>query len=283
MKHKTFYFDDGNIILRVKKDATDSHVLFRVHQSVLKLHSSTLASILTIPPPAIGSASRELIDGCDVIDMHDPYQDMEKLISLLYGKPAPAYKRLTQQSFDYFAPVIRLSDKYGISHLFEKYISHVVEGWPKTLGEWKSFDEEVKQITQQAKISKASENLSVVHPACMIRIAEDYSQSTILPAAYYDLSRLPQGIRKTDGTHNTGTSFSTKPSLRSPELETLYSGQYAMRRYLIELAVTPRSILSTWPISPISKHKVNDQPGTPRQCQPSEWCDPSAPDPPKVS
>ncbi|KAG8958800.1 hypothetical protein FRC03_008804, partial [Tulasnella sp. 419] len=102
MEHKTFYFKDGNIILRVKQDAArlventaqepessqqlqHSHILFRVHQSVLTLHSSIMTNILSIPEPALGSADRELVDGCDVIDLHDPLQDIEKLISALYG------------------------------------------------------------------------------------------------------------------------------------------------------------------------------------------------------
>ncbi|KAG8916866.1 hypothetical protein FRC02_003498 [Tulasnella sp. 418] len=291
MEHKTFYFKDGNIILRVKQDAArlventaeepessqesrDSHILFRVHQSVLTLHSSIMISI---PEPPMDSADRELVDGCDVIDLHDPLQDIEKLISALYGM-APIYKRLMQQSFDYFAPIIRLSDKYGISQLFKKYTWHVVDGWPKSLREWNEFNEEVKEITQQEKIpqdeSLGSEFISVVHPACIIRLAEDYSLSSILPAAYYHLSRLPQGINRpfSDQAQNIGGLSSTIPSLRTAEIEKLYLGNREMKRFLLELAVAPNKIVADWPISTSTKHKAHGHTsGVALTCQPSEW------------
>lgn len=80
-RSKTFYFPDGNIALFAFEGR--KHVVFRVHQSVLSLHSPVFASMFTLPPPS-NTSERELYDGVPLVRMYDHSSDLSELLRALY-------------------------------------------------------------------------------------------------------------------------------------------------------------------------------------------------------
>ena len=75
----SIWFEDGNVVIKAE------NLMFRVHKSVLALHSSVLADAFLIVPPEPGSASDSLEDSCPVVEMSgDSGKEWEELLSLIY-------------------------------------------------------------------------------------------------------------------------------------------------------------------------------------------------------
>ena len=73
------WFDDGNIILQVENKK------FRVHKSILALHSSILSDMFMLGKPDADMESDSVEDGCPVVEMKDDSaSEWEELLSLIY-------------------------------------------------------------------------------------------------------------------------------------------------------------------------------------------------------
>ena len=77
---KDFYFPDGNIILSARvKDGT--LVYFRVHKSVLSLHSPIFADMFAMPLPSV----TDTYDGLLLVHLQDDADDLKAFLQALYG------------------------------------------------------------------------------------------------------------------------------------------------------------------------------------------------------
>ena len=70
-----FWFDDGNVV--VQAESTQ----FRVHRSVLSLHSQIMKDCFSCPQPA----DAPMVEDCPVVHLSDSADDIEKLCAFLYG------------------------------------------------------------------------------------------------------------------------------------------------------------------------------------------------------
>ena len=70
-----FWFADGSVILH----AQDTQ--FRVHQTLLSLHSEIMKDCFSCPQPQ----DAESVEGCPVLHLSDSALDIENLCALLYG------------------------------------------------------------------------------------------------------------------------------------------------------------------------------------------------------
>lgn len=74
-RHPRFWYHDGSIVLHVE------NTLFRVHQSVISLHSEVFADMLAVPQPV----GEDQLEGCHIVRLHDDTAlDWEKLLVVLY-------------------------------------------------------------------------------------------------------------------------------------------------------------------------------------------------------
>lgn len=74
-RHENLWFDDGSIVLA-------AHCMsFKVHQSVLGLHSSVFFELLDNLEPW----EQRLDDGCPIVRVDDYGPDLAKLLLVLYG------------------------------------------------------------------------------------------------------------------------------------------------------------------------------------------------------
>lgn len=79
-KHDRLWFEDGSVILTSDVAAIDS-LSFRLHRSVLSLHSDIFPMILALPSEV---ESNEIVEDCPVVHLQDSGDDLERFFGLLY-------------------------------------------------------------------------------------------------------------------------------------------------------------------------------------------------------
>jgi len=72
-----FWFDDGNVILQTE------NTQFRVHRSLLSLHSNVFNDMFSVPQPTDTTTIPD-VDGCPVIPLSDKTSDLEHILSIFY-------------------------------------------------------------------------------------------------------------------------------------------------------------------------------------------------------
>ena len=72
-----FWFDDGNVILQAE------NTQFRVHRSLLSLHSNVFKDMFSMPQPT-DTTTAPNADGCPVITIFDKASDLEYVLSIFY-------------------------------------------------------------------------------------------------------------------------------------------------------------------------------------------------------
>ena len=95
VKHWQHFYDDGNLILRaqgnvgktgISHEASEPRiVLYRVHKSLLALHSSVFRGMFDVSSPGAGD---DFYDGLPVVDMPDKAYEVHLLLDSIY---APTY------------------------------------------------------------------------------------------------------------------------------------------------------------------------------------------------
>lgn len=86
-RHDTYWFSDGNVIL--KTDAT----LYRVHKSVLAFNSSFFDALFDIPSSSDAGNPEESMDGWPVVQMvGDLDEDVECVVRVLYERVSVFYR-----------------------------------------------------------------------------------------------------------------------------------------------------------------------------------------------
>ena len=98
LKHWQHFYDDGNLILRTQgntgetgaslEESEPKIVLYRVHKSLLALHSPIFRSMFDASSPSAGD---DTYDGVPVVDMPDKAYDVQLLLDGIY---APTYVQL---------------------------------------------------------------------------------------------------------------------------------------------------------------------------------------------
>ncbi|KDQ50402.1 hypothetical protein JAAARDRAFT_199963 [Jaapia argillacea MUCL 33604] len=188
-RHPDLWFTDGSIILH----AEDS--IFRVHMSQLSRHSAFFRDMFSLPQPVRQGGSNassqaqtgsdgDTFEGCPVLDLHDPADDLANLLKALYD--GPTFGNNDQDDFRIVSGILRLSTKYIIDTLRAKAIAHLSIAWPLTLRGWEAR-EDLSRIYEME--SQSRNDHLYPSPIAVINLARDVNAPSLLPSAFYDLSR----------------------------------------------------------------------------------------------
>lgn len=93
--HPTLYYSDGNVVLS-GRGQDGSVQYFRVHHSVLSMHSHVLADMFAMPP-----MKDETYDGMLHVRMPDSAEDLASFLGVLYD---PLYVSLSKSSLSMGRP-----------------------------------------------------------------------------------------------------------------------------------------------------------------------------------
>ncbi len=129
-----FWFADGSVVLH----AQDTQ--FRVHQTLLSLHSEIMKDCFSCPQPQ----DAEILEGCPVVHLSDSALDIENLCVLLYGihqyvllilvllKYVHRCFSINEKDIElsYLTTMVRLGRKYEISYWKTSTLSYLQRLFP---------------------------------------------------------------------------------------------------------------------------------------------------------
>ncbi|KAG5653415.1 hypothetical protein H0H81_000702 [Sphagnurus paluster] len=192
--HADLWFKDGSVICRAEK------TLFKVHMSVLARHSVFFKDMFSIPQPKSESSawcdntSKDMFrgvhtDGVPVIELYDTAEDVGNLLTALYDGPNSVFGNNDQDDFRVVSGVLRLATKYIVESLRAKALDHLSAAWPSDLKTWDAREDLARSY--ETDLTSGSRPLEYPHPIAVINLSREVDAPSLLPAAFYDLSRYP--------------------------------------------------------------------------------------------
>ncbi|KAJ7772649.1 hypothetical protein DFH07DRAFT_733980 [Mycena maculata] len=189
MKDPDFYFNDGNIVLSAE-DSENSTTYFRLHQSILGLHSAVFRDMFSIPTPA----DMEQHESIPLVKMLDDAVALRDFIALLYS---PQHKLNVLSSEDFTLRMFRptqLAKKYQVDWICKMVADELQKRWPTTLAGWDRIaeDEQEEEAIKLGHWGPELEDGSLAlrqfpEPLSSIRLAYECDSPIILPFAFFRL------------------------------------------------------------------------------------------------
>ncbi|KAJ7188671.1 hypothetical protein C8R46DRAFT_1205812 [Mycena filopes] len=179
---------DGSVVLQAE------NTQFRVHFSVLAMHSTFFRDLQGLPQPS--DQPDPTVDGCPVVELQDTATDVEHLLKAVYE---PTFLAQEAVSFAAIAALVRLGRKYEFRNLLDSAVSRVTFENPTTLEEYDARLHNDKYIPTRI----------VPYPGVLydvLALARENDILSALPCAYYRAIRfhstkqLLDGIPRGDGS-----------------------------------------------------------------------------------
>ncbi|KAJ3484240.1 hypothetical protein NLI96_g5772 [Meripilus lineatus] len=127
------WVSDGNIILSSLSSSGSTLYLFKCHKSTLARWSSIFQTMLSLPQ----GPGEETFEGLPVVQLMDPPEDVQALLTLLYDPTShPSSKRTRKEKQEAIMGPLRLATKYEMTKLRSHLVNVLLMDWPTTLQEW---------------------------------------------------------------------------------------------------------------------------------------------------
>ncbi|TFY54802.1 hypothetical protein EVG20_g9562 [Dentipellis fragilis] len=192
--HKELYFSDGNVALiapshKKHKDLSETLIVFRLHQLMLAIHSPVFKDMFTFP----ATPDVELYEGVPLVRMTDNASDLEAFLGVIYRQPVLSIAPLSPNTPLHVKPILVLADKYGVQYVRGPIIDQLERDWPQSLFDWDCLEAEIESRRDVFNQHQASCELDddYPEPGSAIELARQCDIPSILPAAFYHLSRIP--------------------------------------------------------------------------------------------
>jgi hypothetical protein len=106
------------------------------------------------------------------------------------------YRHLDPNTPSSVRHVLALANKYELDHLRNRIVAHLESDWPQSLWEWDQLEGQIHLMSMTWGEKHICDTMPrflddyLPEPASAIRLAREHDIPTILPAAFYHLSRL---------------------------------------------------------------------------------------------
>ncbi|KAJ6497663.1 hypothetical protein C8R45DRAFT_865579 [Mycena sanguinolenta] len=168
------WFKDGSIVLQAE------NIQFRVHWSILALHSPFFADLENLPQPP----DQPAIDGCPVVPFHDSAVDLQYLLDAIYDPYVYlVFDRQTTLPLAAVGAMIRLGRKYDFKSFLDSAMKRFTSQAPTTLAEY-----EVLFATGSYPTRITSESRRF--PSQFLKLAQENNILSALPVAYLHAAQL---------------------------------------------------------------------------------------------
>ncbi|KAJ7145835.1 hypothetical protein C8R44DRAFT_972818 [Mycena epipterygia] len=164
------WHDDGSVVLQAESTQ------FRIHWSVLSLHSSFFRDMRGLPQPP----DQPSIEGCPVIELSDTFIDIEHLLKVLYD---PLIFSQESLPFPLIAAIVRMGRKYDFKNLLTAAVERLAYENPTTLEE----ADRLICVGQGGENSYSSTRIISYHGILFdtVTLARENNLFAILAAAYF--------------------------------------------------------------------------------------------------
>ncbi|TFK50276.1 hypothetical protein OE88DRAFT_1596257, partial [Heliocybe sulcata] len=170
-------------------------VAFCVHKSTLTRQSPVFADMFALP----ASDVNETYEGLPVVRMQDKAEDLAALFEILYLVKFLPTKRLDPSTPSVVRPILSLAMKYDMESIKNQAIVRLVDDWPTTLRSWDALEDEIDALEKNwhkehtcTSLHDCRDSLDshLPEPVAAITLGRECAIPSILPAAFYHLSRL---------------------------------------------------------------------------------------------
>ncbi|KAI0782147.1 hypothetical protein C8Q75DRAFT_788502 [Abortiporus biennis] len=186
LRHPQYYFPDGNVVL------VAGNIAFRVHGSVLSLHSNVFRDMLGIPRPA---DDNYLYDECPIMPLLDTVEEVRAMLSALYDS-------ISQEDVLYHSRMLqplRLEIKYEFDKLRDESVHRFEECFPKSLSSFEKLALESSLpglSSEEDEDTEAGGNIpiqfsDVEEIISIIPLARNCNLPSILPQVFYICAQYP--------------------------------------------------------------------------------------------
>ncbi|KAJ7649980.1 hypothetical protein FB45DRAFT_1075879 [Roridomyces roridus] len=192
VRSSEIWHSDGSVVLQA------GCTQFRVHWSVLSLHSSFFRDLQGLPQPP----NEPKVDGCPVIEVSDSSEDVETVLKALYD---PLFFLQQSLSLSVIASHIRLNfRKYELKKIWSIVVERLAYENPSTL---EGYDGLRGPGSGYYKPSKFK-----AYKGCymdILTLAKENNLLAVLPCAYYRVllaytqAQIFDGVQRPDGTQAT--------------------------------------------------------------------------------
>ncbi|KAI0308795.1 hypothetical protein OF83DRAFT_1022986, partial [Amylostereum chailletii] len=164
--------------------------LYKVHKSILAMHSSFFRDLFDGPQVALEAAS-EQYKGLPVMDMPDKAQDVKDFLKYIHRhglntSGAPFWSDFPRM----YLGTLRLAKKYDAPKIQQVIVDVIKKEWPTNLRYWDERQRLADEDRDSAERADIEIHVVYPEPAYTIRAAMDYGIPEVLPVAYYDLFRV---------------------------------------------------------------------------------------------
>ncbi|KAJ7851646.1 hypothetical protein B0H14DRAFT_3451224 [Mycena olivaceomarginata] len=193
------WHSDGSVVLQAQ------NTQFRVHWSVLALHSQFFRGMQGLPQPK----EQPTVDGCPVVVLQDATVDVEHLLRALYD---PSHSVPIHREF------IRLGRKYDFNTLYHIAIKRLAFENPATLEQYDAWSEAKLAAAAGRPLLDFATTRIVNYPGIQfdfLALARENSLLPMLPFAYFSVANLPLATLLGQSSRPDGTSYLLSPHDRT--------------------------------------------------------------------
>ncbi|KAI0790887.1 hypothetical protein C8Q75DRAFT_761236 [Abortiporus biennis] len=218
-RHPQYYLPDGNVVL------VAGDIAFRVHGSVLSMHSNVFRDMLGIPKPPNDDY---LYDGCPIVPLSDTAEEVLIMLSALYDSISHYEQGRRPLPFKDVAAMLRLGIKYEIDKLRNESVHRFEECFPKSLASFVKLELEPRLTGLSTQSEDEDPELPEIpiqfsdmwEVIGIIPLARQCNLWSVLPQVYYICAQCP-----------IETLFQSlnKSNLSPIDLETIFSLEYLLR------------------------------------------------------
>lgn len=190
-------------------------VLFRVHKSILSKHSQVFADMFSLPDvPSLSESgdenltANETYSNVPVVYLSDTAEKVRDVLSILYDPLRvilhassvdehslhhPSSFNLQQHedlSYERLNALIDISEKYQIDVIINQLVSRIEADWPLTLQEWDRYEIVSRNVWKTGSFPCTWPREMLPEPVTAIKLAQRLGIKSVLPAAFYDLTRI---------------------------------------------------------------------------------------------
>ncbi|KAM5541916.1 hypothetical protein V8D89_004226 [Ganoderma adspersum] len=192
VKDSEVWLPDGNVVL------ISQNIAFRVHKSILSLHSWVFRNLLILPPPA--GCEPPIFEDCPVVLMSDSDtpEDLRHLfLALCCGNDYYHQNdEIVPVPCEVLCSLIRMGHKFAIKKVLDDALSRLKKHYTSDLSVWEDRERRAKFVTVAP----------TDHPLA-IQAAYLTNTPSILPTAFLEMCHCVEGHIMTLSTCGTGCQY----------------------------------------------------------------------------